>query len=114
MFCRVVRFYFLREISTALLATAFSVASLRRSASSELYSVVEADETYHGKISVLRISPQRKNRPFTKKGKGGPRMKRASQALSSVVARFACSMSLSTRRRASTESSARNIEKLDF
>lgn len=39
--------------------------------------IVEADETYHGKISVPRVSPQRKGRPFTKKGKGGPAQKRA-------------------------------------
>lgn len=39
--------------------------------------IVEADETYHGKISTPRVSPQRKGRPFSKKGKGGPAQKRA-------------------------------------
>jgi hypothetical protein len=39
--------------------------------------VVEADETYHGKISTPRVSPQRKGRPFTKGGKSGPSQKRA-------------------------------------
>jgi hypothetical protein len=39
--------------------------------------VVEADETYHGKISEPRISPQRKGRPVTKRGRGGPANKRA-------------------------------------
>src|SRR5687767_11983130 len=32
---------------------------------------VEADETYIGKRETPRVSPQRKGRPFTKKGKGG-------------------------------------------
>ncbi len=31
---------------------------------------VEIDETYHGKLETPRINPQRKGRPFTKKGKG--------------------------------------------
>jgi transposase-like protein len=31
--------------------------------------VVEADETYYGKAETLRVSPQRKGRPFTKRGK---------------------------------------------
>ncbi len=39
---------------------------------------VEADETYLWKTAVERPpSPQRKGAPFTKKGKGGPRNKRA-------------------------------------
>jgi hypothetical protein len=38
---------------------------------------VEADETYYGKVETPRVSPQRKGRPFTKKGKGGPANKRA-------------------------------------
>jgi transposase-like protein len=32
--------------------------------------IVEADETYFGDTDVPRVSPQRKGRPFTKKGKG--------------------------------------------
>ena len=32
--------------------------------------VVEADETYFGDSEVRRVSPQRRGRPFTKKGKG--------------------------------------------
>jgi transposase-like protein len=39
--------------------------------------VVEADETYHGKISDPRVSPQRKGRPLTKSGRSGPANKRA-------------------------------------
>src|SRR5688572_22484448 len=31
--------------------------------------VVEADETYFGKAEVLHVSPQRKGRPYTKRGK---------------------------------------------
>ena len=38
--------------------------------------IVEADETYHGKASVRRISPRRGDTPFTKKGKGGGAEKR--------------------------------------
>lgn len=38
--------------------------------------IVEADETYFGKSSVQRPSPQRKGRPFIHKG-GGPSGKRA-------------------------------------
>jgi hypothetical protein len=30
--------------------------------------IVEADETYYGKQETMRVSPQRKGRPFTKKG----------------------------------------------
>lgn len=37
---------------------------------------VEADETYIGKRDVPYVSPQRKGRPFTKKGKGGGAQKR--------------------------------------
>jgi transposase-like protein len=44
--------------------------------------VVEADETYFGKRETPRKpSPQRKGRPFTKRGKGGPANKRAVVAL---------------------------------
>src|SRR3954453_17071579 len=32
-------------------------------------NIVEADETYFGKRDVPHVSPQRKGRPFTKKGK---------------------------------------------
>ena len=32
--------------------------------------IVEADETYFGNTEVPRVSPQRRGRPFTKKGKG--------------------------------------------
>lgn len=39
--------------------------------------IVEADETYFGKTEESRVSPQRKDRPFTKRGKGGPANKRA-------------------------------------
>jgi transposase-like protein len=42
---------------------------------------VEADETYHGKVDTPRVSPQRRGRPFTKKGKGGPANKRPIVAL---------------------------------
>lgn len=43
--------------------------------------VVEADETYFGKAENPRPSKQRKDRPFTKGGKFGPRGKRAIVAL---------------------------------
>lgn len=39
--------------------------------------VIEADETYYGKLETPRVSKQRKGRPFTKKGKGGSAQKRA-------------------------------------
>jgi transposase-like protein len=39
--------------------------------------IVEADETYFGQVEKRRPSPQRKGRPFTKKGKNGPGGKRA-------------------------------------
>ena len=39
--------------------------------------IVEIDETYHGKIEEARVSPHRKGRPFTKRGKSGPADKRA-------------------------------------
>ena len=39
--------------------------------------IVEADETYYGKVENRRPSPQRRGRPFTKSGKGGPGGKRA-------------------------------------
>ena len=39
--------------------------------------IVEADETYFGKLDEPRVSPQRRGRPFTKRGKGGPAGKRA-------------------------------------
>ncbi|WP_375454908.1 IS1595 family transposase [uncultured Methylobacterium sp.] len=39
--------------------------------------IVEADETYFGKTEETHVSPQRKGRPFTKKGKGGPSNKLA-------------------------------------
>lgn len=41
--------------------------------------IVEADETYFGDVpeSKRRVSPQRKGRPYTKGGKGGPGRKRA-------------------------------------
>lgn len=32
--------------------------------------IVEADETYFGNTDVPKVSPQRRGRPFTKKGKG--------------------------------------------
>jgi transposase-like protein len=37
---------------------------------------VEADETYHGKRETPMVSPQRRGRPFLKKGKSGPGTKR--------------------------------------
>lgn len=37
---------------------------------------VEADETYHGKRETPLVSPQRRGRPFLKKGKSGPGTKR--------------------------------------
>ncbi len=37
---------------------------------------IEADETYIGKRDVPYVSPSRKGRPFTKKGKGGGAQKR--------------------------------------
>ena len=39
--------------------------------------IVEADETYFGKVEERRESPQRKGRPFTKAGRNGPAQKRA-------------------------------------
>lgn len=39
--------------------------------------VVEIDETYLWKTAEKRVSPQRKGRPFTKRGRGGPANKRA-------------------------------------
>jgi transposase-like protein len=42
---------------------------------------VEADETYYGKVEEARVSPQRKGRPYTKRGKGGPANKRPIIAL---------------------------------
>jgi transposase-like protein len=42
---------------------------------------VEADETYIGKRDVPYVSPQRKGRPYTKKGKGGGAQKRTIVAL---------------------------------
>jgi transposase-like protein len=44
-------------------------------------AVVEADETYFGKVEERRASPQRKGRPYTKSGKSGPGGKRAVVAL---------------------------------
>ena len=35
--------------------------------------IVEADETYFGKMEKPRVSPTRKGRPYTKCGKSGPR-----------------------------------------
>jgi transposase-like protein len=43
--------------------------------------IVEADETYHGKIDTPRVSAQRGTRPFTKGGKSGPSGKRPVVAL---------------------------------
>lgn len=40
-------------------------------------STVEGDETYFGKTAEVRVSPYRKDKPFTKKGKGGPANKNA-------------------------------------
>lgn len=39
--------------------------------------IVEADETYFGPTEEKKISPQRKGRPFTKRGRAGPASKRA-------------------------------------
>lgn len=39
--------------------------------------IVEADETYFGKVEEAKPSPQRKGRPYTKRGKTGPSGKRA-------------------------------------
>jgi transposase-like protein len=43
--------------------------------------IVEADETYFGKMAEARVSPQRKGRPYKKSGSYGPRDKRAIVAL---------------------------------
>jgi transposase-like protein len=43
--------------------------------------VVEADETYFGKVADPKPSPQRKGRPYIKRGKSGPAGKRAILAL---------------------------------
>jgi transposase-like protein len=43
--------------------------------------IVEADETYYGKVETPRVSPKRKGRPFTKGGKVGPGGKRPVVAL---------------------------------
>jgi transposase-like protein len=43
--------------------------------------IVEADETYFGKVAERQESKQRKGRPYTKKGKTGPGGKRAILAL---------------------------------
>ncbi len=43
--------------------------------------IVEADETYFGQRETRIPSAQRKDRPYTKKGKGGPGGKRAVVAL---------------------------------
>ncbi len=40
-------------------------------------SIVEADETYHGKVESHRPSKQRGARPFTRRGNHGPSGKRA-------------------------------------
>lgn len=52
--------------------------------------IVEADETYFGNIPESKrvASPQRKGRPYTKKGKSGPGGKRASFRLSSAAVAF--------------------------
>jgi transposase-like protein len=39
--------------------------------------IVEADETYFGNREEPKVSPQRKGRPFTKRGRTGPAGKRA-------------------------------------
>jgi transposase-like protein len=44
-------------------------------------SIVEADETYHGRTEQPRVSPQRKGRPYLKRGKTGPADKRPIVAL---------------------------------
>jgi len=43
--------------------------------------IVEVDETYFGQVAERRTSPQRKGRPYTKRGKSGPGGKRAVIAL---------------------------------
>src|SRR5215813_4792269 len=43
--------------------------------------IVEADETYFGQVEERRESPQRRGRPYTKRGKNGPGGKRAVVAL---------------------------------
>jgi hypothetical protein len=45
--------------------------------------IVEADETYHGKVSTPKVSKRRakEKRPYTKSGKSGPGQKRAIVAL---------------------------------
>lgn len=40
-------------------------------------STVEMDETYYGKLETPHVSKQRKDRPYTKKGKAAGRTKRA-------------------------------------
>jgi len=44
-------------------------------------SIVEADETYHGRTEQPRISKQRQGRPYLKRGKPGPAGKRPILAL---------------------------------
>jgi transposase-like protein len=46
--------------------------------------IVEADETYFGDVDERRVSPQRRGRPFTKRGKAGG--KRAVVALVEALA----------------------------
>jgi transposase-like protein len=43
--------------------------------------IVEADETYYGKMEKPRVSPQRKGRPYNPRGSRGPKDKRAIVAL---------------------------------
>jgi transposase-like protein len=44
-------------------------------------SVIESDETYHGKTEQPHVSPQRRGRPYHPRGSRGPKDKRAILAL---------------------------------
>jgi len=49
--------------------------------------IVEADETYYGKMEERRASPQRKGRPFTKGGNTGPAGPAGKRAIIALVER---------------------------
>lgn len=74
-------------------------------------SVIEADETYFGNVpeAKRRVSPQRKGRPYTKSGRGGPAASGLSFRLSNAAATFAHSMFRPPTRRPSPRSCARTF-----
>jgi hypothetical protein len=43
--------------------------------------VIEADETYYGKVATPRVSPQRRGRPYNPRGSRGPKDRRPILAL---------------------------------